>query len=183
MLILGLLLILFSAALTVGAVYDGGEAASVELLGASVDTTVAGVFFSGAATMLLFLVGVWLLMSSMGRARRKRLERKETRKRQRDSVARLEEERTQLRAENERLQEQLHSRPTTGRTAADQSDRTVIRPDGTTDTGSGSSPDLPPAGDTRATTLTTQSGAHARHETDLRDAEAARSAHTQRGQV
>lgn len=120
MLILGLILILGSAALTTGLVYDGGESASVEVLGATVDTTIAGVFFTGAATMLVFLVGVWMLTSSMGRARRKRGERKQIRQRHRDSVARLEEERTQLRAENERLSERLGQDDTaeTGTTAA-----------------------------------------------------------------
>jgi ABC-type nickel/cobalt efflux system permease component RcnA len=107
MLVLGLLLILGSAALGAGVVYDGNEAASVEILGTTVDTTAAGIFFSGAATMLLFLLGLWLVRSKMGRDRRKRGERKETRRRQRESVSQIEEERTQLRAENERLSEKL----------------------------------------------------------------------------
>ena len=107
MFLIGLLLILAAAGITVGAVYDGGDPATVEILGRSVDTTVAGVFFAGAATMLLFLVGAWALQSSMGRARRRRAERREQRERHRDSVARLEEERTALRAENERLSKQL----------------------------------------------------------------------------
>jgi uncharacterized protein YlxW (UPF0749 family) len=113
MLVLGLLLILGSAALGAGLVYDGSEAAKVEILGTTVDTTMAGVFFSGAATMLVFLVGVWLLQSKMGRSRRKRIERKEARRRQRESVAKLEQERIQLAAENERLAEKLGSRQDT----------------------------------------------------------------------
>jgi hypothetical protein len=110
MLALGLLLILGAVALTVGAVYDGGDAATVEILGQTLSTTIAGVFFTGAATMLLFLMGVWLLTASMGRARRKRAERKEAKARQHDSVAQLEEERVALRAENERLAEELAKR-------------------------------------------------------------------------
>jgi ABC-type nickel/cobalt efflux system permease component RcnA len=110
MLVLGLLLILGSAALGAGLVYDGSEAAKVEILGTTVDTTMAGVFFSGAATMLVFLVGVWMLQSKMGRSRRKRVERKEARRRQRESVAKLEQERIQLAAENERLAEKLGTR-------------------------------------------------------------------------
>lgn len=107
MLLIGLLLILAAAGITVGVVYDGGDPVTVEVLGRSMDTTVAGVFFAGAATMLLFMVGAWALQSSMGRARRRRAERRELRERHHDSVARLEEERTALRAENERLAEQL----------------------------------------------------------------------------
>jgi ABC-type nickel/cobalt efflux system permease component RcnA len=113
MLILGLLLILGSAALTAGVIYDGSEAASVEILGTTLDTTVAGVFFTGAATTLLLFVGIWLCFSSMGRSRRKRVERKEARRQQRDSVAQLEQERVALAAENERLNAQLGDRTTT----------------------------------------------------------------------
>jgi cell division protein FtsB len=113
MLVLGLLLILGSAALGAGLVYDGSEAAKVEILGTTVDTTMAGVFFSGAATMLVFLVGLWMLRSSMGRSRRKRAERKETRRKQRESVAKLEQERVQLAAENERLAQKLGTRQDT----------------------------------------------------------------------
>lgn len=118
MLALALLLILGATALTVGAVYDGGDPAKVEILGQTLSTTVAGVFFTGAATMLLFLMGVWLLTASMGRSRRKRAERKDAKARQRDSVARMEEERVALRAENERLAEELARRRAAGAGAA-----------------------------------------------------------------
>ena len=119
MLVLGLLLILASAALGVGLVYDGSEAAKVEILGTTVDTTIAGVFFSGAATMLLFLVGVWLLQSKMGRSRRKRVERKEARRKQRESVTKLEQERVALAAENERLSQKLDTAQNTTDTTVD----------------------------------------------------------------
>jgi len=114
MLVLGLLLIILTIGLTAGAVYDGGDEATVEILGQSLSTTVAGVFFAGAVTMLLFLVGVWALMASMGRARRKRADRKDAKTRQKESVLALEEERAALRAENERLSERL---ATTGSTS------------------------------------------------------------------
>lgn len=107
MLVLGLLLIVAAAVVAVGAIYDAGEEATVEILGQVITTTAAGVFVAGALTMLMFLVGVWALMSSMSRARRKRSERKEAKARQRESVAELEEERAALRAENERLSERL----------------------------------------------------------------------------
>jgi uncharacterized protein YlxW (UPF0749 family) len=107
MLVLGLLLILGSAALGVGFVFDGNEAAKVEILDRTVTTTMAGVFFSGAATMLVFLLGVLLLQSKMGRSRRKRADRREARLKQRESVAKLEQERVKLAAENERLSKKL----------------------------------------------------------------------------
>lgn len=109
MLVLGLLLIIGAALITVGAIYDAGETATVEILGQTLTTTAAGVFLAGMATMLLFLIGVWALSASMGRARRKRAERRAAKRDQRDSVKRLEQERAALREENERLARQLAS--------------------------------------------------------------------------
>jgi hypothetical protein len=112
MAIIGLLFILGAGAVTAGALVDGGESATFEVFGLSADTTIGGVFAAGLATMLIFFLGVWMLFASMGRSRRKRLERKEARSRQRDSVSQMEEERAKLRAENERLNEQLASNRT-----------------------------------------------------------------------
>jgi len=113
MLALGLLFILGAVAVTAGAIYDGGESASFELFGQTIGTTISGVFMAGFATMLVFILGVWMLTSAMTRGRRKRLERKEAKARQRESVSQIEAERAQLRAENEQLQERLahESRP------------------------------------------------------------------------
>jgi hypothetical protein len=151
MLALGLLLILGAVALTVGAVYDGGDPATVEILGQTLSTTVAGVFFTGAATMLLFLMGVWLLTASMGRARRKRAERKEAKSRQRDSVARLEEERVALQAENERLAEELAKRRGANAGTSDAGPSDTTRLDSTHDTTPGHDttrhPDVAPGGE------------------------------------
>ena len=121
MLALGLLFMIVAAAVTAGAIYDGGESVDFEVFGQTIGTTVGGVFIAGVATMLLFFVGVWMLMRSLARSRRKRLERKETKNRQRESVSKIEEERAQLRAENEALQERLarEGRPASG-TATDE---------------------------------------------------------------
>jgi uncharacterized protein YlxW (UPF0749 family) len=121
MLVLGLLLILGSAALGAGLVYDGSDAASVEILGTTVNTTAAGIFFSGAGTMLLFLLGAWLVKSKMGRARRQRGERKASRRQQKESVAQLEADRAKLAAENTRLSEKLDSRQDTSSARQDTS--------------------------------------------------------------
>ena len=107
MLLLGLLLVVLAAAVAVGAMLDAGESATVEILGQTITTTIAGVFVAGAATMLTFLIGAWAISASMGRARRKRAQRKEAKRSQRDSVKNLEEERAALREENERLASQL----------------------------------------------------------------------------
>ncbi|MDQ1599210.1 MAG: hypothetical protein QOD68_684 [Actinomycetota bacterium] len=123
MLALGLLFILAAAAVTAGAIYDGGEAAKLQVFGLSIENaTIAGVFLAGVLTMLVFMLGLWMMFAAVGRSRRKRLARKETTARQRESVSEIEEERARLRAENERLQEQVarDTRPATpsGTTAA-----------------------------------------------------------------
>lgn len=179
MLILGLLLVIVALALTVAAVYDGGEPARVEIFGYDVSTTVAGAFFVGMATTALLLFGVWLMQASFGRARRRKAERKEAKARQRESVSKLEEERAKLRAENERLAQKLEhergssggtddARSTTGTgletTAADASaNRSAQKTHG------GSDAREPDGGDARAEA--TSSGA-----TDIRQTEAPRHA-------
>jgi uncharacterized protein YlxW (UPF0749 family) len=121
MLAIGLLLILVAAAVTVGFIYDGGHDGKFDVFGQHITLNTPGAFLTGVLTMLVFLVGIWMLISSMGRSRRKRAERKQTKARQRESVSKIEEERAQLRAENERLQEKLarDTRPasTTGATS------------------------------------------------------------------
>jgi uncharacterized membrane protein YciS (DUF1049 family) len=103
MLVIGLLLVLIAVALIVGAVYDGAEPVNMEAFGAHQSTTVAGVFFIGVGTTLLFFLGMWLLKSATARSRKQRADRKAQRIRHRESVAKLEQERNELRAENERL--------------------------------------------------------------------------------
>jgi cell division protein FtsB len=184
MAIIGLLLILAAGAVTAGAIYDGGESATIEVFGLSADTTIGGVFVVGLATMLVFFLGVWMLFASMGRSRRKRLERKETRNRQRQSVAQMEEERAQLRAENERLNERLaagRGSTTTGTAAgATAAEREgMSRPD--TDRGDPTRTDLPRDGMSRdgMSGETSRDGMSSRtddgrvidHTTDLRDRE------------
>jgi uncharacterized protein YlxW (UPF0749 family) len=147
MLALGLLFILVAVGVTAGAIYDGGDSVDVEVFGTTIGTTASGVFMAGFATILVFILGIWMLMSATSRGRRKRLERKETKARQRESVSQIEQERAQLRAENEQLQERLarEGRPvdetavesprstdetSTGPTTTDGNDRVV---DHTTD--------------------------------------------------
>lgn len=155
MLVLGLLLIAAASVVTVGALYDGGESATVEILGRSYETTVAGVFIVGAITALVFMIGVWALMAGMGRSRRKRVERKEAKSRERESVKSMEEERAELRAENERLAEQLASdQQSPDRSATDRPVGMGADPAGTHDTSDSHSTtdasgfgDIPPADD------------------------------------
>jgi uncharacterized protein HemY len=120
MLAIGLLFILVAIAVTVGVIYGAGPDVKFDVFGQHVTTTSTGVFLAGLLTGLVFMIGLLMLISAMGRSRRKRAERKETRNRQRESVSKIEEERAQLRAENERLQEKLarDTRPASTGTAA-----------------------------------------------------------------
>ena len=113
MLVIAVLLILIAAALIGVVVYDGAESVRVEAFDADASTTVAGVFFSGVATTLLLFLGLWILKSASARSRKQRGERKQQRIRQRESVATLERERNELRAENERLVKKA-ARPAAG---------------------------------------------------------------------
>ena len=103
MLVIALLLILIALAALGIVIYDGAEKVSVEAFGNTGDTTVMGVFFAGVGTTLLFFIGLWLLKSASARSRKQRADRKAQRIRHRESVAKLEQERNELRAENERL--------------------------------------------------------------------------------
>jgi cbb3-type cytochrome oxidase subunit 3 len=106
-------LIIIAVLITVGAIYDAGESATVEILGQTLTTTVAGVFIAGLVTMLLFLLGMWAMSASFGRAKRKRADRKAAKREQKESVSRLEQERAALREENERLSRELAERQRT----------------------------------------------------------------------
>ena len=126
MLVIGLLLVLIAVALIVGAVYDGAEPATMEAFGAELDTTIAGVFFTGVGTTVLLVLGLWLLKSATSRSRKQRTERKQQRIRQRESVKSLERERNELRAENERLAKQAAAAG--GPSAASSTDPSAAQP-------------------------------------------------------
>lgn len=75
MLVLGLILILISAAALVTAVIGGNGPATLDL--GVFETNAMGVFLIGAATVLLFVMGLELTRSGTRRANRQRKDRKE----------------------------------------------------------------------------------------------------------
>lgn len=77
MIILGLLLLLLVLAVVVIVMLNGGDSAQLSLEWLTADTTVAGVFIAGAATVLVGVVGASLLTSGVKRSRRKRAEVKD----------------------------------------------------------------------------------------------------------
>ena len=150
MLVIGLLLVLIAVALIVGAVYDGAEPATMEAFGAELDTTIAGVFFTGVGTTVLLVLGLYLLKSATSRSRKQRHERKQQKIRQRESVKSLERERNELRAENERLAKQAARPAAGGSSAASSTDPSSERPTSERPTSerptSAKAPDLTPSG-------------------------------------
>ena len=147
-----------------------------EVLGQTLGTTAAGVFVIGARPCWCSSLGVWLLMASMARGRRKRLERKETRTRQRESVSKIEEERASCGPRTSSSRSGSPGAPPGrprrgGRRRA--TDRRGARPDGTepTATGRPRHDPTPTGGVEHTTDLTAQSRPAAstsvRHRDDL----------------
>ena len=115
MLILGLLLI--AAAVVVGwaIIADATEPQQLDVFGVQFDTTGAGVFIAGAATMLALVLGIALLQLAMARARKRRQKNKALKNEKKESVHRLEEEKAHLAAE---LDEERRRREEISRLAA-----------------------------------------------------------------
>ena len=74
MIVLGLLLLLLVIAVVVIVMLNGGDSAQLSLQWLTANTTVAGIFVAGAATVLVGVVGASLLTSGLKRSRRKRAE-------------------------------------------------------------------------------------------------------------
>jgi len=101
MIILGVLLVVFAALLTTGVVASNTDEISAEAFGVSVaNVSLGGFFLLGAATALLFALGLLLLGVGMARNRRKRVQSKRL-------VKTTKQQEAELREENERLAAQL----------------------------------------------------------------------------
>lgn len=105
MLLIGLLLIALAVLFGWAIIVDATEPQTLTVFGVTANTTGAGVFLTGAATMLALLVGLWLIQVAMRRARRRRAEVKRL-KREREQAERLEQEKAALAAELERERQQ-----------------------------------------------------------------------------
>jgi hypothetical protein len=74
MAILGLILLVVAAGAVIGVFANGGTDTRLDLGLFHVDTTVAGVFIAGVATLLIAVLGLWLLKAGLARTRRRRQE-------------------------------------------------------------------------------------------------------------
>jgi len=101
MIVLGVLLVVLAALVTIGVVASNTDEVSAEAFGVSLsNVSLGGFFLLGAATALLFALGLLLLGLGMARNRRNRVHNKRLVKTTRQQEA-------ELREENERLAAQL----------------------------------------------------------------------------
>lgn len=80
MIVLGLLLVLLAVGVGAAVAATGTAAVTVDVLGFGLDTDARLVFFAGAATVLVALVGLALLRHGLRRANRRRKEHRSLRR-------------------------------------------------------------------------------------------------------
>jgi membrane protein implicated in regulation of membrane protease activity len=131
MVIIGLLLIVGAVVLSIGILINATGSATLEAFGVSVSTNEAGLFIAGAVAMLAFLIGVWLLLATGKRARRRRREIKDERHQRQTEVERLREENARLEDQARRGRE-LPPEEARGRTDEVPADRAMPGPHGGT---------------------------------------------------
>jgi len=81
MAVLGIIILLGVGVVTATVVANGSDAATLNLVGFDVTTTVAGIFGVGALSLLLTVLGLFLLLGGAKRSRRRRKEVKDLRRR------------------------------------------------------------------------------------------------------
>lgn len=77
MLVLGIILLLLAVVVVFGVVLGGGGQPTVELGAFKVTPTTAEVFLTGAASVVILVLALWLMASGLRRANQRRQERKE----------------------------------------------------------------------------------------------------------
>ena len=99
MIVLGLLLLLASGALALGVVLSNTDSTSAEAFGVTVSNiSLGGLFLAGAATGLVFMLGLALLSAGSARSRRRRVTRRQEVRGARTEAERLAEENAALRS-------------------------------------------------------------------------------------
>jgi uncharacterized protein HemY len=81
MIVLGLLILLVVAVVAVTAIARGGASVSIDLGSITVKTDAAGMFITGAVTLVFAVIGLWLLRRGFRRSQQRRREVKELRHR------------------------------------------------------------------------------------------------------
>ncbi|HSK54636.1 MAG TPA: hypothetical protein VK908_05230 [Jiangellales bacterium] len=109
MVVLAIVIIALATLFAIGIIISSGDAATLDVFVAEVETTVTGVFLTGLITGLVFLIATVLLLTATRRARDRRREQKVLRERAASSQS-VSEERDQLAVEKERLERELRER-------------------------------------------------------------------------
>ena len=149
MAIIGFLLVLLAVALVIGVVIDNNVQVVFDVFGTTVDDlTVAGLFVAGVLTGLLAVLGLWMMKVGAARSRRRRLDRREERERERSSIEQLALEREQLAEEKAQLEAQLQRERGRAATRPSEADRRTISDPGAAQR-QGPTPTEPPRGDDR----------------------------------
>ncbi len=137
--ILAVLLIAVAVVVTVGILLEATQAAPLDVWGISLPTTASGVFLLGAATMLVFLLGLGLLIRSTKKARARRAEVKALQRERVHAVSQLEREKAELEEQLRIEREQKAHGGSAGSVGAVAADRyqgqAPDRPAGTARTG------------------------------------------------
>ncbi len=94
MIVLGLLILAAAVAVTVAAIARGGADVSLDYGSWTVNTDATGMFLAGAATLLVGVIGLWLLRGGLAHSRQRRREMRELRDRasRNEAAARRERE-------------------------------------------------------------------------------------------
>lgn len=121
MALLGLLLMLAAGALTAGVVLSNTDRTSAEVFGLTLSNlSLGGLFLAGAATALVFALGLWALLRGLARSRRRNLERRKV-------VRDTREQQSSLAAEKARLERELHEeRSRRGGSGQVSTERTMV---------------------------------------------------------
>ena len=105
MVALGLVLLVLSGALGLGVVLSNTDPVSASAFGVTLsNVTIGGFFLLGAATGLIFMLGMVMMAAGASRRRARRVETKRT-------VSQVRTEKEQLEQENAQLRERLTSDP------------------------------------------------------------------------
>jgi uncharacterized integral membrane protein len=80
MVIVGLLLLLVAVLVAIAAISNGSDPAQLNLQLFTVKTNLTGVYVAGALTLLVGVLGLWLMLAGFNRARRRRGRMKELKK-------------------------------------------------------------------------------------------------------
>lgn len=104
MVVLGVVLVLLALVFATGLLLDNWELSSVSFFGLTGDASLGGMFIAGALTMLVVVLGLAMLSTGLGRARRHRADDRRKRREHAAEDQQVASERDQAAVERENLE-------------------------------------------------------------------------------